>query len=55
MRWELLQVPHAAGATAGVAGVTGSSGKVEVEVEEALGKQWEALLTAEERGLLQQV
>ena len=51
-RWELAP---AGVATAGVAGVTGASGKVEVEVEEALGKRWEALLTAEERGLLQQV
>jgi hypothetical protein len=54
-RWELAPAGVAGVATAGVAGVTGASGKVEVEVEEALRTRWEALLTAEERRLLQQV
>jgi hypothetical protein len=57
-RWALAPAGVAGVATAGVAGfagVTGASGTVEVGVEEALGTRWEALLTAEERGLLQQV
>ena len=54
-RWALAPAGVAGVAAAGVAWVTGASGTVKVGVEEALGTRWEALLTAEERGLLQQV